>query len=258
MNESPENSLLGDLARRVRRLREARKWSRATLAERSGLSLRYLARIEAGDGNVSLLRLESLAEALETTPDELIRPEDGHTAVVALVGLRGAGKSTVGPLLAGSLGAPFIEMDALILQASGLPLDQIFELHGERYYRRLEREILRRVLARRKPSVLAAAGGVVNEPATWQLLRDRSTVVWLKARPEDHWDRVVVQGDRRPMADNPDAMAELRAMLTAREPLYSQAHLVVDTHGRTPEDVVSRLRGGLEQLGVRAAAKTGD
>jgi XRE family aerobic/anaerobic benzoate catabolism transcriptional regulator len=184
----------------------------------------------------------------------LIRPEDGHTDVVALVGLRGAGKSTVGPLLAGKLGAPFVEMDALILQASGLPLDQLFELHGERYYRRLEREILRRVLARRKPSVLAAAGGLVNEPATWQMLRDRSTVVWLKADPEDHWDRVVVQGDRRPMADNPDAMAELRAMLTAREPLYSQAHLVVDTHGRTPEDVVARLRGDLEQLGVRAAA----
>lgn len=258
MTKSAKNSLLGDLARRVRRLREARKWSRATLAERSGLSLRYLASIEAGDGNVSLLRLEALAEALETTPDQLIRPEDGHSGFIALVGLRGAGKSTVGPLMARELAAPFVEMDALIRQASGLPLDQLFELHGERYYRRLEREILRRILARRKPSVLAAAGGVVNEPATWQLLRDRSTVVWLKANPEDHWDRVVVQGDRRPMADNPDAMAELRAMLTAREPLYSQAHLVVDTHGRTPEEVVSRVRGGLEQLGLRTAVDEGD
>ncbi|MDX1387740.1 MAG: shikimate kinase [Acidobacteriota bacterium] len=237
MAESVESPLLLALARRVRRLREARGWSRAALAERSGLSVRYLARIESGDGNLSLVRLGSLAAALETSPEELIRPRRGRSRVIALVGLRGAGKSTVGPVLAETLGVGFIEMDALILEASGLPLDQLFELHGERYYRRLEREILQRILARGTPAVVAAAGGIVNEPETWRHLRDRSTVVWLRATPEDHWDRVVVQGDRRPMADNPDAMAELRAMLTAREELYAQAHVTVDTHGKDPEEV---------------------
>ena len=113
-----------------------------------------------------------------------------------------------------------------------MPLDQIFELHGERYYRRLERETLQSILAGSRPSVVAAAGGVVNEPSTWKALLDRTTVVWLRARPEDHWRRVVAQGDRRPMADNPDAMAELRAMLASREARYAQAHIVVDTARR--------------------------
>ncbi|MDX1390479.1 MAG: shikimate kinase [Acidobacteriota bacterium] len=241
MAEPTENHLLRALARRVRRLREGRGWSRATLSERSGLSVRYLARIESGDGNLSLVRLGSLAAALETSPEELIRPAGDRSAVIVLVGLRGAGKSTVGPLLARSLGVVFIEMDALILEASGLPLDQLFELHGERYYRRLEREIVQRILAAGIPSVVAAAGGIVNEPETWQVLRDRSTVVWLRAAPEDHWNRVVVQGDRRPMADNPDAMAELRAMLTAREALYAQADVAVDTHGKTPNEVADSV-----------------
>lgn len=248
MAETIESPLLSALARRVRRLRESRGWSRATLAERSGLSVRYLARIESGDGNLSLVRLGSLAAALETSPEELIRPRPGRSGVIGLVGLRGAGKSTVGPLLAGALGVGFIEMDGLILEASGLPLDQLFELHGERYYRRLEREILQRILARGTPAVVAAAGGIVNEPETWRLLRGRSTVVWLKATPEDHWDRVVVQGDRRPMADNPDAMAELRAMLTARETLYAQAHVSVDTHGKDPEEVSESILRNLSDL----------
>jgi len=132
-------------------------------------------------------------------------------------------------------------MDALIQDAAGLPLDQIFELHGERHYRRLERESLQRILEREGPAVVAAAGGVVNEPTSWRLLLEKTTVVWLRARPEDHWSRVVEQGDRRPMADHPDAMAELRAMLAARESRYAQAHVVLDTSGRTPEELVEMI-----------------
>jgi XRE family aerobic/anaerobic benzoate catabolism transcriptional regulator len=168
-----------------------------------------------------------------------------RTGIVALVGMRGAGKSTVGPLLAASLGLPFLEMDARIREAAGLPLDQLFELHGERFYRRIERQTLEQILEAGSGAVLAAAGGIVNEPQTWDLLLRRTRVVWLKARPEDHWDRVVAQGDRRPMADSPDALAELRAMLAARERLYAQAHVVVDTHGRTAAEVGLAIERGL-------------
>ena len=219
--------------------------SRPDLALRSGLSVRFLARIEAGDGNISLLRLAHLAEALGTTPEALLRAPRARSEVIALVGMRGAGKSTIGPRLAARLERPFLEMDALIQDAAGLPLDQIFELHGERHYRRLERETLQRILDREGEAVVAAAGGVVNEPSTWRLLLEKTTVVWLRARPEDHWSRVVEQGDRRPMADHPDAMAELRAMLAARESRYAQAHVVLDTSGRSPEELVERIAAEL-------------
>jgi len=232
---SRNDEALSLLAARVRQLREAKGLSRPALAARSGLSVRFLARIEGGDGNVSLLRLVHLANALDTTADLLLRAPRPRGPVVALTGLRGAGKSTVGPLLAAELGVPFVEMDALVQESAGLPLDQIFELHGERHYRRLERETVQSILADSRASVVAAAGGVVNEPATWKALLERATVVWLRARPEDHWRRVVAQGDRRPMADHPDAMAELRAMLATREARYAQAHIVVDTAHRTPE-----------------------
>jgi len=241
------------LASRVRRLRESRGFSRAELAARSGLSVRFLARIESGDGNVSLVRLVHLAEALDTTADALLRAPRPRGPVIALTGLRGAGKSTVGPLLAAELGVPFIEMDALVQEAAGLPLDQIFELHGERYYRRIERETLQRILTGTSTSVVAAAGGVVNEPSTWKTLLDRTTVVWLRAKPEDHWRRVIAQGDRRPMADNPDAMAELRAMLASREARYAQAHIVVDTARKSPQAVAKAIVAELASHEERSA-----
>ena len=242
------NPLLLVLATRVRRMRDRREWTRSSLAERSGLSVRFLARIESGDGNVSLIRLAHLAEALGTTPDALLRPEPMESGVFVLVGLRGAGKSTVGPILAERLHIPFLEMDILIQEASGLPLDQIFELHGEHYYRRIERETVARALGSGEPMVLAAAGGVVNEPATWDLLRERATVIWLKARPEDHWQRVVAQGDRRPMGDNPAAMAELQAMFAARERLYAQSHLTVETIMRSPEEIAAAIENHVRGL----------
>lgn len=240
-----EPGLLATLADRVRALRHGRKWSQAELAVRSGLSLRFLARIEAGEGNVSILRLASLARALGTTPDRLVRPPARPSEVISLVGLRGAGKSTIGPLLARRLGRPFIEMDARIAEASGLTLDQLFELHGERYYRRLEHDVLRAILSAGEPAVVAAAGGVVNELETWRLLCEQTTVVWLRARPEEHWMRVVAQGDRRPMANQPAAMDELRSILAAREPVYAQAALTVDTSGVGPTEVASAVEGAL-------------
>jgi XRE family aerobic/anaerobic benzoate catabolism transcriptional regulator len=233
--------VLGALARRVRRRRESLGWTQAQLAARAGLSVRFLARVESGDGNISVIRLHELAHALGVEAPELLRPVAPDRRLIALVGMRGAGKSTVGPALARALDAPFVEMDDLILEASGLTLDQIFELHGERYYRRLERETFERLLAAGEPAVVAAAGGVVNESATWKMMLREATVVWLRALPEDHWNRVIAQGDRRPMADHPDAMAELRAMLAAREPVYRQAHITVDTHGVRPETLATTI-----------------
>lgn len=238
-------ALLETLAGRVRELRQARGWSRRRLAENCGLSLRFLARIEAGDGNVSVRRLASIADALDTTPAALLTVAQHDPAVVALVGMRGAGKSTVGPLLAAARGVPFVEMDERIADAAGLPLDQIFELHGERYYRRLERETLEAILAEGRPCVVATGGGLVTESETWDLLRRRAKVVWLKARPEDHWERVVGQGDRRPMADHPDAMGELRALLSHRERRYAQAHVTVDTTRRRPAGLAREIERSL-------------
>jgi XRE family aerobic/anaerobic benzoate catabolism transcriptional regulator len=244
------SGLLEGLGRRVRHLRSERGWTRAQLAERSGLSVRFLAQIESGRGNISLLRLEALARALETGPEQLVRAADPGRGMVALVGLRGAGKSTVGSLLARRLDLPFVELDQRIVEAAGLPLHQLFELHGEEYYRRLEREALRHCLGSGESMVLAAAGGIVTEPTSWEMLRRNASVVWLRASPEEHWNRVVAQGDRRPMADHPSAMDALRSLLRSRAEVYAQAAVTVETTGLAPAEVCRQVELALAQLGA--------
>jgi len=294
--------LLARLGARVRALRTARAMSRAQLAARSGVSMRFLAQLEAEAANISLLRLQEVAQALDVdigallAADEHSRVSAGeHDTVtrdlaaflsgrsaeelaevrswlaarfavargpsIALLGLRGAGKSTVGKRLARRFRVPFFELDALIEQAAGLPLEQIFELQGEAYYRRLEREALVRFLATTHAAVLATGGGLVTDAETFTLLRDNCTTVWLQAVPEQHWQRVVRQGDRRPMRGHPGAMQELRALLAARGPLYAQAHLRVDTTGRSvasvADELVMRLGGtqSIRRRPPRAAAR---
>jgi XRE family aerobic/anaerobic benzoate catabolism transcriptional regulator len=161
--------------------------------------------------------------------------------VVALVGLRGAGKSTIGRALATRLQVPFVELDALVEKDAGLGLEAIFQLHGEAYYRRLAREVLTRFLAETDAAVLATGGGIVTDPGSFKLLQKRCRTVWLQATPEDHWRRVLEQGVVRPGAANPHAQAELRALLKAREPLYAQAELSVDTSR-------SGIDGAVEQI----------
>lgn len=226
-----DGGLLARVGRSLRDARRGRGLTREGLAGRSGVSERFIARIESGTGNVSLRRLDDLARALDVPLLRLIAAPPAAAAGprVALIGLRGAGKSTIGPPLARALGVPFHELDALIEESAGLPLGQIFEIHGERYFRRLEREVLAALVAGGRPAVIAAGGGVVTDPETWALLRATCTTVWLSARPEDHYARVLAQGDRRPMAGKADAMAELKALLAARRPLYGMADLQVDT-----------------------------
>ena len=239
-----DDRLLETLGRRARALRTDAGLTLKELAGRSGLSARFLVQVESGEGNISVRKLTALAQALGTTPAALLSgPPSAGTRevrpVIALLGLRGAGKTTVGRRLARRLRVPFVELDRRVEQAAGLTLAEIFALHGEDYYRRLEREELERVLAQDRPVVLATGGGIVNSPETYAMLRRRAVTVWLRAHPEDHWNRVVQQGDRRPMADNPEAMGELRRLLVAREPLYATADHTVDT-SRTNADGVAR------------------
>jgi len=227
----------------VRRHREQLGWSRRELAARSGVSERFLAQLETGAGNISLRRFADVAHALGTAPSALLAPADAPegTRPVALLGVRGAGKSSVGSALARRLGVAFIELDQKIEQTAGLPLGELFALHGEAYYRRLEREVLTQLLAEPRAMVIATGGSIVNDATNYALLRARCRTIWLSARPEDHWARVVAQGDRRPMGENPHAFTELRALLAARETLYARATHTVKTTGRSVTEVASEI-----------------
>lgn len=237
-----QDDLLARLGRRIRRARDARGWTRRDVSDRSGVSIRFLVQLEAGRANISVRRLAEVARALDTSAAALLADEHApDTKVIALLGLRGAGKTTIGRRLARRWHVPFVELDRRIEQASDLSLAQLFSLHGEALYRRLERETLSEVLAGRESMVLATGGGIVAAPETFALLRQSATTIWLRASPEDHWKRVVAQGDRRPMADHPQAMADLRALLAARQPLYASADHVVNTSGRKVEDVVREI-----------------
>jgi len=236
-------SYLGSVGAAVRSQRERKGWSRRQLAEHSGVSERFLAQLELGDGNISLRRFAEVAHSLGTTPSALLAAADAPTEArpLALLGVRGAGKSTIGEALAKKLDVPFVELDQKIEEAAGLPLAEVFATHGEAYYRRVEREVLSQLLADRAMFVLATGGSIVNDPTNYALLRSRCRTIWLKATPEDHWNRVVAQGDQRPMRENPHAFAELRALLAAREKLYARADHTIETSGRRVAGVVSDL-----------------
>ena len=230
------------VAQHVRAARAARHWTIRELAERSGVSVRFLVQLESGRANISVKRLADLARAFKMPPADLLS-EDYPDAprVVALLGLRGAGKTTIGKQLARRLHVRFVELDRRIEKAADMSLAELFSLYGEDYYRRLERETLADVLSEKRPMVLATGGGIVESPETYALLKKSAVTVWLRAAPEDHWNRVVSQGDRRPMADHPQAMADLRALLSARDPLYASAQHTVDTSGRAVGAIVDDL-----------------
>jgi XRE family transcriptional regulator, aerobic/anaerobic benzoate catabolism transcriptional regulator len=241
---TPRRDVLQNLGRAVRSRRLDRGLTLSALSALAAVSPRFLTALEAGDGNISVARLCDLAAALGTTAAELLSGvEQGRRATgsVALLGLRGAGKSTVGPLLAARLGVSFVELDQRVERAAGMSLAEVFELHGEAFYRRLERDALRELMSARDGAVIATGGSIVNDVESFELLRRFATTVWLKARPEDHMQRVMAQGDERPMKNRGDAMAELRALLRARAPLYAQADHVVDTSVLGPDGAAVAL-----------------
>ena len=230
---------------RVRQARADRRLTMREVSERSGLSLRFLSQLEAGEANIAIGRLAAVAGVLGVSLADLVA-EEGEGRAVAMLGLRGAGKSTIGPRLAAALGVPFVELDERIEEAAGMRVAEIFSLHGEGYYRRLERECLEGVLGDGRRSVIALSGGIVHNEEAFALARRRCTTVWLRARPEDHMQRVLDQGDRRPVANRPDAMAELRAILDARETLYGLADVTVDTSRHDADAATREVLAALE------------
>ncbi len=236
--------LLTALGRAVRARRLGRGLTLAELGARAGVSTRFLAQLEAGEGNISVQRLSDVARALATQASELMVAAESPAQarqLVALLGLRGAGKSSVGPKLAEALGVSFVELDQLVEQGAGMSLAEVFELKGTAHYRRLERAVLEQLLTDGSRAVVATGGSIVSDPHTFALLKSRATTVWLKARPEDHMNRVRAQGDERPMRNRSNAMSELRALLRARTPLYAQAHHVVDTSTGGVDSTVAEL-----------------
>jgi XRE family aerobic/anaerobic benzoate catabolism transcriptional regulator len=266
-----EAAYLKRVGDRVREARARRGMTRRILARDSGVSERYLAQLETGQGNISILLLRDIARALDLPLEVLVlegpkpsvdlvhatallkglRAEQlvqarqllverfggaDHEARkyrVALIGLRGAGKSALGAKLAGRLGFPFIELDRLIEQSSGVTLGAIFDLYGQSGFRRLERRCLEQVLEQNPRFVLATGGSLVSEAETFERLLTMCFTVWLRATPEEHMQRVLAQGDMRPMADSRESMSDLRRILSVREPLYRMADATVDTAGHT-------------------------
>ncbi len=268
-----QGQFLSGVGARIRRRRTELDLSARALAERAGLSPRFIAQVEAGQGNIAIGRLEKVARALEVPLATLLESphppgprrqlerlldglDDGELKLalgllrsvlglqaprsIAILGVRGAGKSSVGPPVAKALGMDFAELDELIEGEAGLGIGEIFALHGEPYYRRLEARCLREVLSG-PDCVIALPGGIVTDEEAWGLARAGCFCVWLQATAEDHMARVLAQGDRRPSAGRGDAMAELRALLEARGALYAQAHASVDTSVRSLDEVVARV-----------------
>ncbi len=289
----PERVYLRMLGERVREARARRGMTRKILAKDSAVSERYLAQLEGGEGNISILLLRQIAQALDlrletlimegaeppvelmhTTellrrlgPDEIRRAHQmllknfsselggadtaGRHGRIALIGLRGAGKSTLGAKLAKRLDVPFIELDRVIEQECGVTLSVIFDLYGQSGFRRLERQCLEQILERHARFVLSTGGSLVSEHATFERLLAACFTVWLRATPEDHMQRVIAQGDMRPMAENRESMADLRRILSVRELLYGEADVAVDTSERSVGESVDAILKAVQAPATR-------
>jgi XRE family aerobic/anaerobic benzoate catabolism transcriptional regulator len=271
------DAYLRRLGERVRVLRNQRGMTRKALAEHAKVSERYLAQLEAGLGNCSIVLLRRITRAIglpltqlvhegaeppldmvllsqfleRLSPDMLVQarklvtehfssPAEDRRRI-ALIGLRGGGKSTLGALLAERLGVPFVELDREIERRSGTTLSEIFDMFGQETFRRAEREALDEVLRQHQHFVIATSGSIVTEPSTLELLLSSCLTVWVRADPEEHMKRVMAQGDMRPMANSARAMEDLISILKSREPLYAKAEVALSTTGKTPEQNLAEL-----------------
>jgi XRE family transcriptional regulator, aerobic/anaerobic benzoate catabolism transcriptional regulator len=288
-----EPAFLAAIGREVRRNRAKRGMTRRQLAQASETSERYLAQIESGTGNPSVSVLRAVAQALDL-PASALLPETGARPValgaivdllaqvpeselsaltkeiearvarlehadrgrrVALVGLRGAGKSTLGRMVAQHLGWPFVELDRMVEEQYGASIPDLIEMAGTATFRRHERGALEHVIATHEAVIITTAGGIVADSETYSLLLRRTHTVWIKARPEDHMSRVMAQGDFRPMAQNRGAMADLMAILEARRADYARAEAEVDTSGDAVEQSFRKLlQAVMNMLGHEVAA----
>lgn len=252
-----DRAYLAQLGERVRQVRARRGMTRKLLARDSGVSERYLAQLEAGAGNISILLLRRIAVAMGLPLVHLIeeaaeRPVEYTWAAragrIALIGLRGAGKTTLGRRLAERLGVPFVEMASAIAAESGTSLSEIFSLYGQGAYRRYERRALERVLAGHERAVIATGGSLVSEPGTFELLLRSCHTIWVQASPAEHMGRVMAQGDLRPMQASREAMADLKRILETRQALYAKADAAVDTSGRTIDESFHDLLAAAQRL----------
>jgi len=245
--EQQEAAYLSRLGDRVRAWRSGSGMTRKALAVASGVSERYLAQLEAGQGNISVLLLRKVARAMGVAVESLVRETSDDEPAgrrVALLGLRGAGKSSLGAKLAASLGIPFIELDLEVEREAGAKLGEVFAMYGQEAYRRFERRALERVLRAHESAVIAVGGSLVTDPDTYRLLLDNCQTIWLKAKPEEHMSRVMAQGDLRPFKGRSAALDEIRKLLADRDRLYSRADVTVETSGRS-------LKSSLDELKVK-------
>lgn len=269
--------LLGILGERVRTLRAHRRMTRKVLARDSGVSERYLAQLEHGQGNISVVLLARVAAALRTEPSDLLQTRERQTAEevliadllrelspdthkaflqilsenfsvpiesrrrIALIGLRGAGKTSQGKLLAAHLGLPFIYLGGEIEKLAGMSSSEIFSLSGQTGYRRLQEKALMQTLKKYDRCVVETGGSIVTDPKLLNTLLTTCFVVWLHARPEEYMRRLTAEGDVRPMENLSDAMSDLRRILSERDELYSRAHASIDTSDKSIDECVAEL-----------------
>ena len=238
MTETAYLSLLGE---RVRAWRSEQGVTRKALALASGVSERYLAQLEAGEGNISVLLLRKVARAMGVPVENLVREVAPREKPIALLGLRGAGKSSLGAKLAEALKLPFIELDREVEKEAGAELGEVFALYGQDAFRRFERRALERVLAQNERAVIATGGSIVTDAGTYRMLRERCLCVWLKASAEEHMARVIAQGDMRPFKGRSAALDEIRQLLADRDRLYGRADVTLDTSDKTPRASLAQL-----------------
>ncbi|WP_169566334.1 helix-turn-helix transcriptional regulator [Sneathiella limimaris] len=280
--EEAVNTLISNVGDRVRKARESKGIPRRVLSEMSGVSPRYLAQLETGAGNISIGLLQRVAIALDHKIEWFVGEEDPWTSDVlkiaeayksadhqtqetvmrllspvtdetrrasrvCLIGLRGAGKSTLGRRAGELLDVPFVELNSWIEEQSGMPVSEVMALYGQEGYRKLEAEALQRVVATHDSVILAVGGGIVSEPLTFNILLNHFHTVWVKAAPEEHMNRVRAQGDERPMAGNPEAMDHLKSLLDSREAMYARAGATLDTSGKSEDQSLQELLALLQE-----------